>query len=60
VQHHPLQGQLSIGGVAVGCMLGYLDFRLTDMHWQDQHAELSCWYLDFSQRESMRESVPVG
>jgi len=60
VQHHHLQGQVSIGSIAVGCMLGYLDFRLPDMHWQDQHAELSRWYLDFSQRESMRASVPTG
>ncbi|HCK76370.1 MAG TPA: glutathione S-transferase [Gammaproteobacteria bacterium] len=55
-----LQERITIGSVAVGCALGYLDFRLADLNWQKQHTELARWYLEFSKRESMRESVPVG
>ena len=59
-QQDLLEEQITIGSVAVGCALGYLDFRLSELNWQKQHAELARWHLDFSKRESMRESIPVG
>lgn len=53
-----LNGPMHIGHIAVGCALGYLDFRLGDRDWRRANAALSSWYEDFSQRESMQQTAP--
>ncbi len=53
-----LGGQLHMGHLTVGCALGYLDFRLADLNWQERYPDLADWYREFSARESMRETMP--
>jgi len=54
-----LDSRLTIGSIAVGCMLGYLDFRYADEDWREGRDGLASWYSVFVQRPSMRDTVPV-
>ena len=47
-----------IGHVTVGCALGYLDFRFPNDDWRRGRPKLTQWYEKFSQRASMKETVP--
>lgn len=53
-----LAGHLTIDKIALGCALGYVDFRLGDMNWRDDHPGLAAWYKEFSARQSMKETAP--
>ncbi|KAF0676421.1 glutathione S-transferase [Profundibacterium mesophilum] len=53
-----LAGPLDIGQIAVGCALGYLDFRHDTKDWRQGHGALARWFERFEQRASMRESRP--
>lgn len=53
-----LGGPLNIGQIAVGCALGYLDFRYAGEGWRERHPALAKWYGEFSQRKSMQATVP--
>lgn len=53
-----LGGPLTIGLIAVGCALGYLDFRYPSEGWRARHAGLAKWYAAFAQRKSMQATVP--
>ncbi len=48
----------SIGHVTIGCALGYLDFRFPNDDWRRGRPKLTQWYEKFSQRASMKETVP--
>ena len=54
-----LDDDLTIGHVALGCLLGWLDLRFPDADWRHARPRLATWYADFSQRPSMRQTVPV-
>lgn len=54
-----LAGPLDCGQIAVGCALGYLDFRLGDLGWREGRADLAAWEARFAERPSMRETVPA-
>lgn len=54
-----LAGPLTIGHIAVGCALGYLDFRHGARNWRKGCDALDDWYAVFSERDSMKGSVPV-
>ncbi len=54
----PVGGRLDRGQVAIACMLGYLDFRITDFDWRATHPSLAKWYEPVSQRESMVSTAP--
>ena len=45
--------QLTIGHVAIGCALSYLDFRFPDLNWRDVSPEAAAWHKVFAQRPSM-------
>jgi glutathione S-transferase len=47
-----------IGTIALGCALGYLDFRMPQFEWRNGRAALGQWYESFSQRPSMQATVP--
>lgn len=49
-----------LGLVAVGCLLGYLDFRYPDIGWRTDRSALAAWYERFAERPAMRATVPVG
>ena len=53
-----LAGSVDMGHVAVGCALGYLDFRHGDRDWRNGHDLLAAWYKEFSERDSMKATVP--
>jgi glutathione S-transferase len=49
----------SVGHVAIGCALSYLDFRFADEDWRPGHPGIARWHRDFSQRPSVRATEPV-
>lgn len=49
---------VSLGIIAVGCLLGYLDFRFAADDWRTDHPSLAAWYETFAKRPSMVASVP--
>lgn len=54
-----LAGPLDCGQIAVGCALGYLDFRMGDLGWREGRPDLAAWEARFAERPSMRETVPA-
>ncbi len=50
---------VTIGEISVGCALGYIDFRLTDLDWKSSHPNLSAWYARFSEYPSMKATAPA-
>jgi len=48
----------TIGEIAAGCALGYLDFRYPDIAWRGTHPRLAEWFATFSEYPSMRATVP--
>ena len=53
-----LEGPLTIGQVAVGCSVGWLDFRFPDLGWRQDPPGLAEWFEGFSERPSMTATVP--
>ncbi len=53
------QSGLDIGGIAVACALGYIDFRHTEIEWRANAPRLSGWYAIMSARPSFVESNPA-
>ncbi|MGH7000601.1 MAG: glutathione S-transferase C-terminal domain-containing protein, partial [Stellaceae bacterium] len=53
-----LGGPLTIGQIAVGCALGYLDFRYAGEGWRERHPNLAKWHAEFAKRKSMQATVP--
>ena len=53
-----LQGALNIGHIAVGCALGYVDFRHADRDWRANRPALAAWAADFANRPSMLATAP--
>ncbi|KQP49458.1 glutathione S-transferase [Pseudorhodoferax sp. Leaf274] len=48
----------TIGEIAVGCGLGYLDFRFPDLDWRASHAACARWYAGFAQLPAMQATLP--
>ena len=55
-----LNGPLDMGQIAVGCALGYLDFRHEGREWRKTRDALDDWFAVFCQRDSMLATKPVG
>lgn len=53
-----LAGPLDMGHIAMGCALGYLDFRHDTRNWRRGNDALANWYESFSKRESMAATRP--
>jgi glutathione S-transferase len=49
---------VDIGTIAVGCALGYLDFRYASEGWRTSRPKLAVWFERFSKRPSMAETAP--
>jgi glutathione S-transferase len=49
----------SIGHIAIGCALGYLDYRFDGLGWRGLAPRLAEWYADISARPSFRDTEPV-
>jgi len=52
-------GSFSIGHIALGCALSYLDFQFPEDDWRAAHAAAADWHADFSARPSVRSTEPV-
>ena len=55
-----LNGPLDMGQIALGCALGYIDFRHGARNWRDGRPDLAAWNAAFAARPSMLASVPQG
>lgn len=55
-----LTGPLNIGQIAVGCALGYLDYRHGPRGWRDDVPDLAAWFESFAARPSMQATAPVA
>jgi glutathione S-transferase len=53
------EGPVNIGQIALGCALGYLDFRFMEENWRTNRPALTAFYQDFSQRPSMAKTAPA-
>jgi glutathione S-transferase len=49
----------SIGHLAIGVALSYLDFRFADLAWRDGHPKLAAWHTTFDARPSVVANPPV-
>lgn len=53
-----LRGPLDIGQIAVGCALGYVDFRHPNAGWRQGNESLAEWFEAFDSRPSMQATQP--
>jgi glutathione S-transferase len=52
-------GSLTIGHIAIGIALSYLDFRFGNLRWRDGHSRLAAWHATFDARPSVVANPPV-
>jgi len=48
----------TLGHIAIGCALGYLDFRFAAEDWRNAHPGLAAWYERQAKRPSMVATAP--
>ena len=53
-----LSGNLNMGQISLGCALGYLDYRHNNRNWRAKNQYLRDWFAEFSERLSMRNTIP--
>ena len=49
---------IDIGEIAIGCALGYLDFRFADLAWRLRCPVAAEWFEVFNARPSMQHTLP--
>ena len=54
-----LGNSITLADVACGCMLGYLDFRFSEIDWRSAHPNLAKLEAKLATRPSFVETVPV-
>jgi glutathione S-transferase len=52
-------GGFTVGHLAIGVALGYLDFRFASLAWRDGHPKLAAWHETFNARPSVQANMPV-
>jgi len=50
--------RVDLGTIAIGCALGYLDFRYASLDWRDKHPDTAAWFERFAKRGSMMSTRP--
>lgn len=53
-----LNGPLGAAQIAIGCALGYLDFRHGARNWREGRPRLAAWEAAFAKRPSMQATRP--
>jgi glutathione S-transferase len=48
-----------VGHIALGCALGYIDFRFATIPWREQYPRIAAWFAEFEQRDSAKLTNPV-
>jgi glutathione S-transferase len=51
--------RLDIGTIALGCVLGYLDFRFADLGWRSGYPNLARWYQAVAATPAMQATQPA-
>ncbi len=54
----PLDGPLTMAQIALGCALGYLDFRHDSRDWRQGRPVLAAWAKGFEKRPAMLATAP--
>jgi len=54
----PAAQRLDVGTIAIGCALGYLDFRYASFGWREKCPKTALWFESFGKRESMLTTRP--
>jgi glutathione S-transferase len=49
----------SIGHIALGVALGYIDFRFPELKWRTGHPKLAAWAKEFEARPAVKANAPV-
>jgi glutathione S-transferase len=49
--------RFNIGHLAIGCALGYLDFRYADDDWRRGRSGLAEWHKGFAERASVKQTA---
>jgi glutathione S-transferase len=49
---------VDIGDIAIGCALGYLDFRYAALDWRPRAPRSATWFESFNARTSMQQTLP--
>jgi len=49
----------AIGHIAIGCALGYLDYRFAARDWRASAPALAAWFADVATRPSFAATVPA-
>ncbi len=52
-------GRFTIGHIAIGIALSYLDFRFADLAWREGHPRLAAWHAAFDGRPSVVANPPI-
>jgi glutathione S-transferase len=55
-----LEGPITLGQIALGCALGWMEFRKVGGDIRSGHPKLLQWYDRFAKRPSMQETQPKG
>ncbi|WP_375594663.1 glutathione S-transferase [Algihabitans albus] len=55
---HALAAPMDLGQIALGALLGYLDFRAAERPWRPAAPKVAAWFEAASERPSFRETVP--
>ncbi|MDJ0860361.1 MAG: glutathione S-transferase family protein [Dinoroseobacter sp.] len=55
-----LSGPVDMSHIALGCALGYLDFRLDARNWREGRPALAAWAEAFLDRPAMVATAPEG
>jgi glutathione S-transferase len=50
--------RIDLGTIAIGCALGYLDFRFAALGWKNTYPKTAAWSERFAARESMLATRP--
>jgi glutathione S-transferase len=53
------EGNFTVGHLAIGVALAYLDFRFAALAWRDGHPKLAGWHESFNARPSVQANMPV-
>ena len=51
--------RIDIGTIALGCVLGYLDFRFADLDWRKANPKLARWYERGAATPAMQATRPA-
>jgi glutathione S-transferase len=50
--------RVDVGTIALGCALGYLDFRYASLAWRERHPDTAVRFERFGKRDSMMSTRP--